>query len=221
MNLKSSGDTTKESEPRVAEPEQESAKLEALRLPEKRQKRGGKNTKRPPKCTVNGCNRKCMAKGLCTTHYARLRLRGDVQPEIPISFGRRGYENTKFTGMEKIRCGRVYVYSPNHPVVLARNASTPPYILRYRLVMENHLGRYLLKSEHVHHKNGNPMDDRIENLELLSGSEHMKLHHPKLNRWSIKYLACTDCGLTTSPHHGNGMCRKCYSANQNEKRNRH
>lgn len=50
--------------------------------------------------------------------------------------------------------------------------------VRYaRAVVEADLQRELKPQEVVHHINGNPTDDRIENLQLLtSQSEHAKLH---------------------------------------------
>lgn len=47
-------------------------------------------------------------------------------------------------------------------------------IKEHRYIMEQHLGKKLTRNDHVHHINGNPHDNRIENLEVLSNSEHQK-----------------------------------------------
>jgi hypothetical protein len=50
------------------------------------------------------------------------------------------------------------------------------YVLMHRLIMENHLQRLLNHNEVVHHKNHNKHDNSIENLEILTTTEHSKLH---------------------------------------------
>lgn len=60
------------------------------------------------------------------------------------------------------------------------------YIKIHRLVMEQHIGRKLRwygsddeRSEVVHHINGDKTDNRIENLMIVSPSEHSRLHWDK------------------------------------------
>lgn len=90
---------------------------------------------------------------------------------------------------------------------------------RYRYIMEAHLGRSLRTDEHVHHINGDPTDDRLENLEVLSASDHHKLHAPETKtaqrarmkfQWSHEHPCCVRCSTTEGKHVGHGLCSRCY-----------
>lgn len=76
----------------------------------------------------------------------------------------------------KGKCNGYLVMSiPDHPFSYANGC-----VYLHRLVMENHLGRFLDPSEHVHHKDENRTNNSVDNLEILSASEHAKLHLTKV-----------------------------------------
>ena len=94
-------------------------------------------------------------------------------------------------GKNKTKFGYVRIHMPWHP------NSSNGYVTEHRLVMEKHLGRYLKKSETVHHKNGVKDDNNIDNLELLTPSKHA-LIHSKTNKQlqkekGGKNLTCISC----------------------------
>lgn len=79
---------------------------------------------------------------------------------------------SKFGGHTKKRSdGYIAVYAPGHPC-----CNLEGYVMEHRLVMEESIGRYLADGEVVHHINGKRNDNRIENLKLMTASEHMSYH---------------------------------------------
>ena len=79
--------------------------------------------------------------------------------------------------------GYVLIYKPEHPFAQKKGRG---YVLEHRLVMEQHLGRFLGKNEVVHHKNGNRSDNLIENLVLMEKGQHI-IHHHKGKKLSQKH----------------------------------
>lgn len=69
----------------------------------------------------------------------------------------------------------------------------------------------------LHHIDRNNKNDKPKNLLPVCKKCHYKLHRGekrKINFWSQKYTKCIQCDLSSSPHQGKGLCRKCAYKNR-------
>jgi hypothetical protein len=111
----------------------------------------------PPKeCLVPGCPKSAHYKdwgkrGYCPNHYALLRRHGDPTKTVKAP-----------NGAGSISCGYRKIYIDGEQV------------WEHRYLMEQYLGRKLkpFPEEVIHHINGDRLDNRIENLQVVSQSIH-------------------------------------------------
>lgn len=118
-------------------------------------------------CRQPGCDKPVKSLGWCNAHYLQFRAgildkEGNQLRELKPN-GRRPLD------FRKEVAGYILVRAPEgHP-----GARHDGSIYEHRLVMEEHLGRYLDPEEVVHHISGARDDNRIENLQLRrSRSDH-------------------------------------------------
>jgi hypothetical protein len=118
---------------------------------------------------------------------------------------RHGPTSARWKGGRSLTRGYVRLFTPGHPA-----ADPNGYVLEHRLVAEQTLGRFLLPTEVVHHRDDNRQNNHPDNLQVMSNAAHTA-HHLNLNgRWARRYPCCIGCGTTQRRHEAHGLCVNCY-----------
>jgi HNH endonuclease len=129
------------------------------------------------RCSVAGCEDYAHSKGMCRMHYMRLINDGEAGEAAPRKRA-DGEGCITDKGYKRITVnGNLY--------------------FEHRYLMEQYLGRPLKEHENVHHKNGDRLDNRIENLELWSTLQPYGQRVEDKIEWAKKILE--EYGYTIRP----------------------
>lgn len=117
-------------------------------------------------CThPEGCDRLSKNKeGPCGMHLERLRTKGKWGPVGRLASGPKALPRPRIG-----YGGYVYLWAPGHPMAMADG-----YVMEHRMVMYDE--GVDPTGYHVHHVNHDKTDNRFENLERKTESDHHREH---------------------------------------------
>jgi hypothetical protein len=107
--------------------------------------------------------------------YRRANLGRKYSSEVNKKKGRPGKNNPNGKGGKYIsNDGYVMIYVPQHALCNCRG-----YAREHRIVFQKKVGRRLERFEIIHHVDGDKLNNKIENLRIMTKEEHDRLHGKK------------------------------------------
>lgn len=129
-------------------------------------------------CSIAGCDRGAHSAGLCRTHARRLERHGDALAGGPVR---------ERAGNGSVSNGYWYVSVRPDQRHLVPSGRTKEF--EHRLVVAARIGRPLLPDEVVHHRNGDRLDNRSENLELWTTAQPKGQRVDDKLAWAYELIA--------------------------------
>lgn len=145
----------------------------------------------------NYCNHSCYSKDIIGNFYQLGKKRSEEtkkklseshigkkhseEHKKKIGKANRGEKSGLWKGgIKHDGYGYILIQNHTHP-----NCDSSGYVREHRLVMEEHLGRYLLSDEVVHHENEIKNDNMLKNLRLFANDNEHKRYHNKLRQTNM------------------------------------
>lgn len=92
--------------------------------------------------------------------------------------------------------------------------------MNYRRLVEKNIGRKLTRKEHVHHIDGNPENNDLSNLTVVSPSVHRRIH----GRWKfvngVLVKHCCDCDAVIKDEGNTKLATRCHPCARIERKNK-
>lgn len=147
-------------------------------------------------CCIENCKNECLkGRRYCREHY--LERKRKQAKEHYIKYGRYNYNcicimcGKHFIGARKEaqfcskECLDAYHKIDSHDVIGKYLFKKKTSINAHRAITEELLQRKLTYNEVVHHIDGNPKNNNLDNLLVLSRSNHIKLHRALIKKKAL------------------------------------
>ena len=82
----------------------------------------------------------------------------------------------------------MWIHNAGYRLIAIRVQGKRKLVLEHRYLIEQFLGRTLATKEHVHHINGDKLDNRLENLTVMPIGQH-NTHHFRGKRFGNRHQA--------------------------------
>lgn len=117
------------------------------------------------------------------------RIKHSSETKEKLSKAKIGNKNPMWKGGESIHQGYI---------TIRINGRVRP---KHLYLIEQHLKRKIKPSELVHHKNGNRLDNRLENLEIMTRKDHTYWHHlEKFKQRMLRFSESNKINIQSSCH---------------------